>query len=202
MENTPNTTEKTKTLIRIAASFDESGNARAAVDFYGETEPQEQLRLLGKLLFEIYARTDVKSDCLFAEPNVFPGSQTSLNVALAADGTAEVFTNSPAKEALCELVRSAAAGWLEKNPEFDAKDIALATIAGHKPAENDGKNKDGLFSLIALTPLMIAATHAPSFGTRAPELYANMVVFAGKALPRRHRLFAAARLALSAFFKA
>jgi hypothetical protein len=176
MENTPNTTEETKTLIRIAASFDESGNARAAVDFYGETDPKKQLELLGTLVFEAFTKTDAHARDIFdGKPRAFPGSKSKLSAHLDAEG-AHIFSEETEKGTAGELLRCAVDGWLAKNPKYIAEDIASAGLRHAKKSLTERQTTDVLF--LSKTAFAI-----------------------GKTLPRFVRIITAFRLIVSIFFK-
>lgn len=178
MEN--NKDAKTRTLIRIAASFDESGNAVAAVDFYGETDPCKQLELLGTLVFEVFAKTDAHAKDIFSgKPKAFPGSKSKLNACLSADGKAYVFPDGTENGTSGELLRCAVDGWLEKNPQYTADDVAQVGIRHIEKRCPEIK-----------TPSAFAS-----------RVLSEIIVAGGKALPRLVRATTALRLLISIFVK-
>lgn len=171
--------KETRTLIRIAASFDEGGNARAAVDFYGETDPEKQLKLLGTLVLEIYMQTDATADEIFADAaKPFPGSAASINAALLSIGSAKIDAKHCGARSgeIGELLRCAIDGWLEKRPEYSHSDVA---DTGIRIARERRKN-------INLSNLVSG-------------LLGEVLIDAGKTLPKPTRLWVALRLIASIF---
>lgn len=176
MEN-ENPKKDTQTLIRIAASFDEGGNAVAAVDFYGETDPEKQLKLLGTLVFEAFAKTDACAHDIFGgNPRAFPGSKSKLNAHLDAEG-AHIFLRETEKGTAGELLRCAVDGWLAKNPKYIAEDVASAGLRYAKKRYT-ADNKPPMLALWA-----------------ASDALATL----GKTLPRFIRVITALRLIASIF---
>ena len=166
----------TRTLIRIAASFDESGNAVAAVDFYGEESPKKQLDLLGALVFEVFVKTDAHTQEIFdGKPKTFPGSKSKLNAHLSADGKAHIFSDETEKGTSGELLRCAVDGWLSKHTKHSANEVARVALrhAGKRQAKSNS----------------VSSAWIPS----------EIVFMIGKTLPRFVRVITALRLIASVF---